>query len=82
MAVEDLNCSGSLAKLYVSCTLHMTSRATGLSITQPFAQILRFEDDLLIEGTPFYFDTAEIQTASRRVVSTSDGAEANSGPDA
>lgn len=72
IAVENLNCSGSPAKLYVSCTLHMTSRATGMSVTQPFAQILRFEDGLLIEGTPFYFDTAEIQAALSHPVSIGD----------
>ncbi|WP_157188087.1 nuclear transport factor 2 family protein [Nitratireductor pacificus] len=61
MGVEDLNCCGSLNKLYVSCTLHLTLRATGVSITQPFTEVLRFENGLLIEATPFYFDTAEIQ---------------------
>ncbi|NIC06162.1 nuclear transport factor 2 family protein [Halomonas sp. DX6] len=60
VAVEDLSCAGSPAKLYVSSTLHLTARASGISITQPFSQILRFENGLLIEGTPFYFDTAEI----------------------
>lgn len=60
VSVEDLNYSGSPAKLYVSCTLHLTARATGISITQPFSQILRFENGLLVEGTPFYFDTVEI----------------------
>lgn len=76
MAVEDLKCSGSPSKLYVSCTLKMTSRATGVSIAQPFAEILRFEDGLLIEGTPFYFDTTEIQSALKHSVSTSDSANA------
>lgn len=65
MAVEDLSCSGSAEKLHVSCFLHMTSRTTGVEIRQPFAQILRFRDGLLIEGTPFYFDTAEIEAALR-----------------
>lgn len=60
VTVEDLSHAGSPAKLYVSCTLHLTARATGISVTQPFSQILRFENGLLVEGTPFYFDTAEI----------------------
>ncbi|MGQ4878971.1 nuclear transport factor 2 family protein [Billgrantia sp. LNSP4103-1] len=61
-SVEDLSCAGSPTKLYVSCTLHMRARASGISITQPFSEILRFDNGLLIEGTPFYFDTAEIDT--------------------
>ncbi|MFQ3789297.1 nuclear transport factor 2 family protein [Halomonas sp. A29] len=60
VAVEDLNYAGSPTKLYVSCILHLTARATGISVTQPFSEILRFENGLLVEGTPFYFDTAEI----------------------
>lgn len=60
VAVEDLSHAGSPAKLYVSCTLHLTARTTGISVTQPFSEILRFENGLLVEGTPFYFDTAEI----------------------
>lgn len=63
MAIEDLTCAGSAERLHVSCFLHMTSRATGVEIRQPFAQILRFHDGLLIEGTPFYFDTAQIENA-------------------
>lgn len=49
--------------VYMACTIHLTSRATGASITQPFAEVLRFHDDLLVEGTPFYYDTAEIAAA-------------------
>ena len=79
MAVDELNCSGPPAKLHVSCTLHLTSRATGVSITQPFAEILRFENGLLIEGTPFYFDTTEIQAALQHPASTSDSARAHFG---
>jgi ketosteroid isomerase-like protein len=67
LAVDGLSCSGSLDNLHVSCTLHMTFRATGISVTQPFAQILSFKEGRLIEATPFYFDTAEMQAAIQKV---------------
>jgi hypothetical protein len=37
----------------MACTLHPTSRATGRSITQPFAEVPRFQGARLIDGTPF-----------------------------
>jgi hypothetical protein len=36
---------------------------SGVAITQPFAEVLRFQDERLIEATPFYYDTSEIVTA-------------------
>jgi ketosteroid isomerase-like protein len=63
MAVEDLHCSGDPERLHVSCILSMTLKATGASVRQPFTEVLRFENGLLLEGTPFYFDTAEISRA-------------------
>jgi len=62
MSIEGLECSGSSERLHVACKLTVTSRKTGISITQPFAEMLKFEEGLLMEGTPFYFDTAEIQS--------------------
>jgi ketosteroid isomerase-like protein len=60
LKVEDLwvAAAGDLALL--SCRLRLTSRATGRSLVQPFAEALRFRDGRLVEGTPFYFDTAEL----------------------
>lgn len=49
--------------VFMACTLSLTSRANGATIKQPFAETLHFADDLLIEGTPFYYDTAEILAA-------------------
>jgi ketosteroid isomerase-like protein len=63
MDVRALQAARSDDIVFMSCTLRLTSRATGIAIEQPFAEVLRFEDDRLIEGTPFYFDTAEIGRA-------------------
>ncbi|MGK9165647.1 nuclear transport factor 2 family protein [Inquilinus limosus] len=46
--------------VFMTCTLHLTARRSGGGITQPFAEVLRFRDDLLIEGTPFYYDTGAL----------------------
>jgi hypothetical protein len=48
----------------MTCTLHLTSRARGTMITQPFAEVLRFKDERLIDGTPFYYDIGEIAAAA------------------
>ncbi len=58
--VKNLQCSGRPDRLFVSCELFLTTRTTGISIQQPFVEVLRFENGLLIEGTPHYFDTNEI----------------------
>jgi hypothetical protein len=50
----------------MSCTLYLTSRANGATIKQPFAEVLRFKNDLLIDGMPFYYDTSEIVSVLRR----------------
>lgn len=49
--------------VHMSCTLSLTARASGATIRQPFAEVLRFEGERLIDGTPFYFDTAAILAA-------------------
>ena len=46
--------------VFLSCTLRLVSRATGRSIEQPFAEALRFRGGRLLEGRPFYFDTAAL----------------------
>ncbi|HTV69362.1 MAG TPA: nuclear transport factor 2 family protein [Rhizobiaceae bacterium] len=47
----------------MSCDIVMTSRTTRKTVAQPFAERLVFRDGLLLEGTPFYYDTAEIAAA-------------------
>lgn len=63
MRVEDLTAAREGDTVFMACTLHMTCRTTGVAITQPFAEVLRFQDEHLIEGTPFYYDTSEIVSA-------------------
>ena len=36
----------------MTCTLRLTARASGRTITQPFAEVLRFEDGRLIASHP------------------------------
>ena len=68
--VDGLRAVADGDAVYMACTLALTSRATGAAVRQPFAEVLRFEDGRLIDGTPFYFDTAEIlatlEAGSRR----------------
>ena len=63
LKVEKLEATRDGDVVFMACTIDLTSCATGASITQPFAEVLRFKNDRLIEGTPFYYDTAEILTA-------------------
>ena len=63
LKVEKLEATRDGDVVFMACTIHLTSRTTGASVTQPFAEMLRFKNDLLIEGTPFYYDTAEILSA-------------------
>ncbi|HET8726532.1 MAG TPA: nuclear transport factor 2 family protein [Alphaproteobacteria bacterium] len=63
MRVDGLEAARSGDTVFMACTLHLTCRASGVAISQPFAEVLRFKDDLLIDGTPFYHDTGEIVAA-------------------
>ncbi len=63
MKVENLEAVRAGDTVFMTCTLHLTSRARGTTITQPFAEVLRFKDERLIDGTPFYYDTGEIAAA-------------------
>lgn len=60
MAVEDLVAVRDGEVVFMSCTLRLVSRATGRSISQPFAEALRFREGRLLEARPFYFDTAAL----------------------
>ena len=63
VAVENLRAAQNDDVVLMSCTLSLTSRANGVTIKQPFAEVLRFRDGRLLEGTPFYYDTSEILAA-------------------
>jgi len=63
LAVEGLQAAQSGDTVHMSCRLRLTARRSGTTLSQPFAEVLRFEDGLLIEGMPFYFDTAAIRFA-------------------
>jgi len=63
VAVENLQAAQADDIVFMSCTLSLTARANGVTIKQPFAEVLRFRDGRLIEGTPFYYDTSEILAA-------------------
>ena len=65
MKVENLEAVRAGDTVFMTCTLHLTSRTRGTTITQPFAEVLRFRDERLIDGTPFYYDTEEIAAAIR-----------------
>jgi ketosteroid isomerase-like protein len=60
MAVEDLCAVRDGDIVHLHCSLRLTSRESRGVVTQPFAEVLRFEDGRLREGRPFYFDTAEL----------------------
>lgn len=60
MKAENLEAAKNGDTVFMKCTLSLTSRATGRSLIQPFAETLRFRAGRLIEGTPFYFDTAAV----------------------
>lgn len=63
LSVDGLEAARVGDTVFMACTLSLTSRVNGATIKQPFAETLHFADDLLIDGTPFYYDTAEIVTA-------------------
>ncbi|TIP71801.1 MAG: nuclear transport factor 2 family protein [Mesorhizobium sp.] len=65
VTVEGLQAAQNDDMVFMSCTLSLTSRANGATIKQLFAEVLRFKDDRLIEGTPFYHDTSEILAIPR-----------------
>jgi ketosteroid isomerase-like protein len=58
--VEGLTAAREGDTVFMACTLHLTSRTSGVAIKQPFAEVLRFQGERLIEATPFYYDTSGI----------------------
>jgi hypothetical protein len=66
MEVRALQATLSGGIVFMTCTLRLTARANGLTIEQPFAEVLHFADGLLLEGTPFHFDTGELSRMLER----------------
>jgi ketosteroid isomerase-like protein len=69
MAVDRLEVHGDGERVLLACQLRMVARRTDRIVRQPFAERLHFEDGKLIEGTPFYFDTADIAAALTPAIS-------------
>jgi len=63
LSVDGLQAAKTGDIVFMTCILRLTARSSGRTLTQPFAEVLRFEDGRLIEGTPFYYDTAAIAAA-------------------
>lgn len=63
LSVDGLQAAKTGDTVFMTCSLRLTTRGSGKTIIQPFAEVLRFEGGRLIEGTPFYFDTAAIKAA-------------------
>lgn len=63
MNVENMRATIDGDTLFMCCTLVATSRNTGKEIRQPFAEVLKIEGGLVVEGTPYYYDTAAIKAA-------------------
>ena len=60
IAVADMDAARSGDTVFMACRLRLVARAGGATLERPFAEVLRFRDGLLLDGTPFYHDTAEI----------------------
>lgn len=63
MNVENMSATIDGDTLFMCSTLVATARKSGIEIRQPFAEVLKIEGGLVIEGTPFYYDTAAICAA-------------------
>ena len=63
MDVENMRATTAGDVLFMCCTLVATARNSGERIRQPFAEVLKIQDGLVIEGTPYYYDTAAICAA-------------------
>ncbi len=61
--VEDMEATIDGDTLFMGGTLVATTRRSNKEIRQPFAQMLKIKNGLVVEGFPFYSDTAEIVAA-------------------
>jgi ketosteroid isomerase-like protein len=63
MNVHEMTAARLGDTVLMTCRITLVARRNGARIEQPFAEVLRFEDGLLRDGTPFYFDTGAIAAA-------------------
>ena len=64
--VEDLRSARDGDTVFMACTLHLTTAPRyGPLDHAAFAEVLRFKGDRLIDGTPFYYDTAAVTALLR-----------------
>jgi hypothetical protein len=60
MKVENVKATIDEESLFLNCTLSLIARDSSQLLTQPFSEYLRLQNGLIVEATPFYFDTAQI----------------------
>lgn len=48
------------------CEVVATARNSGQDLRQPFAEVLKIKDGLVIEGAPYYYDTVAVSAAPGR----------------
>lgn len=60
VGVEGLDAVRAGDTVFMTCMLNLTARASGETVSQPFAEVLRFRDGRLIDGLPFYYDTGAL----------------------
>lgn len=63
MSLGDMTATYSGDTLFMTAPITLIARANEKTVIQPFAEVLRFEDGLVIEATPFYSDTHAIVMA-------------------
>lgn len=66
IGVDGLEAVRSGDTVFMTCTLHLTARRSGEAVSQPFAEVLRFRDGLLLDGLPFYYDTGALSALLAR----------------
>jgi O-6-methylguanine DNA methyltransferase len=61
--VENMRATIDGDTLFMCCTLVTTARNSGNGVRQPFSEVLKIKEGLVVEGTPYYYDTAAIIAA-------------------
>jgi ketosteroid isomerase-like protein len=59
---EDLHILSENDRIVMHCTLVGRIRSNQVEIRQPFAQVVRLKEGMIIECTPFYFDAFSIMS--------------------
>jgi hypothetical protein len=60
MKVENVKATIDEESLFFNCTLSLVARDSDQVLIQPFSEYLRLQNGFIVEATPFYFDTAQI----------------------